>query len=232
MDTYNQILKKEKNKHRSVRGVYQIDFGISIDDFFKEKLPNEDLIEWGVDDANYKIDDSKVTGMCATKSGNSYIFLRPKNEIELCCSLLHEMGHVDDFERGVFLRPANIPHINVIGAEEHANLYALGRIKTLKIDKTAAKAIMFKQVLYVLGCTLNTNTRGQVYIDSARKIFSTPFFQDCVSFIGRLRGDNADVNEIIQSIKNLYKSAEITSDEVAKCLGQFLESGKAKYQEY
>ena len=141
---FHRICGIEKCRHRSVELVHELTG--------TEPLGDRDLLAYvGFPEAEpllWSIDDSVAyeTKAIAPKGGmvkaaslpgkrniSTFVFLKCQEDVSpevrncvLIAALMHEMGHVDDIERGKHLRFDSV--VNMVDAEEYANRYALRRM--------------------------------------------------------------------------------------------------------
>ncbi len=141
---FDRMCDIERRRHRSVELVHELS-GIEPQGD-RELLafvgfPTAEVLRWTIDDSLAYASNqfvpkggiAKAARLPGRSEISTFVFLKCQEETSpevrncvLIAVLMHEMGHVDDIERGKHLRFDSV--VDIVAAEEYANRYALRRM--------------------------------------------------------------------------------------------------------
>jgi hypothetical protein len=197
---FRRICGSERTRHRSVKLVHDISGDPThVDSAFLASLGFRDLrlIEWdwsNEDDAGYGATQKmskggfvKTAQMEKERNLSTFVFLRCEGvepgEHEaiarystLIGILMHEMGHVDDIEKGKFLKVGG--RVDIVSAEEYAHRYALKWM--------TKENLRFPMGLLMGSILKDANGSPSVAKEAAKRVVESGEFKSYREFIGTL----------------------------------------------
>ena len=193
---FHRVRDSERRRHPSVELVHELSGVEPPGD--RELLafvgfPDAEPLLWSIDDSlAYKSNQDvpkggmvKAARLPGHRRTSTFVFLKCQEETSpetrncvLIAALMHEMGHVDDIERGKYLRFDGV--VKIVAAEEYANRYALRRMMR--------ENLRFPLGL-LLGCILKDARLGEkdmVSTQAATRIVDSGEYKQFRSFVGDL----------------------------------------------
>ncbi len=193
---YRRICDTERRRHRSVKIVHELS---GIEPRGDRELlafvgfPDAEPLLWSIDDSlTYGSNQSvpkggmvKASRLPGDSGVSTFVFLNCQEDAStetrncvLIAALMHEMGHVDDIERGKYLRFDRV--VNIVAAEEYANRYALRRMMRENLRFPLG---------VLLGCILKDarlGDEGTVAREAATRIVESGEYNQFRRFVGDL----------------------------------------------
>jgi hypothetical protein len=193
---FRRICDAERRRHRSVKLVREL---TGVEPRVDRELlafvgfPNAEPLGWSIDDSltygsNQFVPKGgmvKAARLPGDRNVSTFVFLKCQEETSpetrncvLIAVLMHEMGHVDDIERGKHLRFDGL--IDIVAAEEYAHRYALRRMMRENLRFPLG---------FLLGCILKDarlGDEGTVSRESATRIVESGEYNQFRQFVGDL----------------------------------------------